>query len=106
MRPSPIRRLRSRLFRSSTSQVNGAYNTSSTIEEFGETARDSRITLRADTDRRYAKLAGYFEMDFFGTGLDLQPEPDHDLTTRVSAKPGAALSLRMVGRSPVVKCGI
>jgi hypothetical protein len=37
------------------------------LSEFGITARDSRITLRADADAGTTKLAGYFEMDFFGT---------------------------------------
>jgi hypothetical protein len=37
------------------------------LSEVGFTARDSRITLRADADAGKTKLAGYFEMDFFGT---------------------------------------
>jgi hypothetical protein len=37
------------------------------LSEFGITARDSRISLRADADAGTTKLTGYFEMDFFGT---------------------------------------
>jgi hypothetical protein len=38
------------------------------LTEFGMTARDSRIILRADADAGTTKLTGYFEMDFFGVG--------------------------------------
>jgi hypothetical protein len=37
------------------------------LSEFGITARDSRISLRADADAGTTKLTGYYEMDFFGT---------------------------------------
>lgn len=37
------------------------------LSEVGFTARDSRITLRADADAGTTKLTGYYEMDFFGT---------------------------------------
>jgi hypothetical protein len=49
---------------SSTSTASGE---NPNLSEFGFTARDSRITLRADADAGKTKLAGYFEMDFFGT---------------------------------------
>jgi DNA-binding protein YbaB len=52
-------------------QVNGAYN--SNLTEFGMTARDSRIALRADADAGTTKLAGYFEMDFFGAAPTANP---------------------------------
>lgn len=47
-------------------QVSGGYNTH--LTEFGMTAQDSRIAIRTDADAGKTKLAGYFEMDFFGTG--------------------------------------
>jgi TolA-binding protein len=37
------------------------------LTEYGMTARDTRITLRADADAGTTKLTGYYEMDFFGT---------------------------------------
>lgn len=52
-------------------QVNGAYN--SNLTELGMTARDSRIALRADADAGTTKLAGYFEMDFFGAAPTANP---------------------------------
>jgi len=36
------------------------------LSEFSETARSSRIAIRADADAGATKLAGYFEMDFQG----------------------------------------
>ena len=38
------------------------------LTEYGMTARDTRLTLRADADAGKTKLTGYYEMDFFGTG--------------------------------------
>jgi hypothetical protein len=52
-------------------QVNGAYNAN--LTELGMTARDSRIALRADADAGTTKLAGYFEMDFFGAAPTANP---------------------------------
>jgi DNA-binding protein YbaB len=63
------------------SQVSGAYNTH--LTEFGMTARDSRIALRADTDLGTTKLAGYFEMDFFGTGPTSNPNQTTSYTPRI-----------------------
>jgi hypothetical protein len=37
------------------------------LSEFGFTARDSRMAVRIDADAGKTKLAGYYEMDFFGT---------------------------------------
>jgi len=39
------------------------------LSEFSESARSSRITLRADAEAGETKLAGYFEMDFQGLGI-------------------------------------
>ena len=38
------------------------------LTEFRQSARQSRIALRADGDIRAAHLTGYYEMDFLGTG--------------------------------------
>ena len=70
------------------SQVNGAYNTH--LSEVGETARDSRITLRADTDAGTTKLAGYFEMDFFGTGPTSNPNQTTSYNPRLRQAWGRA----------------
>ena len=70
------------------SQVNGAYNTH--LSEFGETARDSRITLRADTDAGTTKLTGYFEMDFFGTGPTSNPNQTTSYNPRLRQAWGRA----------------
>ena len=43
------------------------------LTEFGETARDSRISLRADASPGTTELTGYIEMDFFGTGPTSNP---------------------------------
>jgi len=53
------------------SQVSGSYN--SHLSEFGVTARDSRISIRLDTGADKVKIAGYYEMDFFGTGPTSNP---------------------------------
>ena len=70
------------------SQVNGAYNTH--LSEVGETARDSRITLRADADAGTTKLAGYFEMDFFGTGPTSNPNQTTSYNPRLRQAWGRA----------------
>lgn len=56
-------------------QVSGGYNTR--LTEFGLTARDSRIVLRADADAGKTKLTGYFEVDFFGAA----PTANNNQTT-------------------------
>ncbi|PSH03800.1 MAG: hypothetical protein CXZ00_10650 [Acidobacteria bacterium] len=38
------------------------------LTEYGQTARDSRIGLRADTDMNKIAMTAYYEMDFFGAG--------------------------------------
>jgi hypothetical protein len=37
------------------------------LSEYGQTERDSRLAVRIDADAGTTKLAGYYEMDFFGT---------------------------------------
>jgi len=71
-----------------SSQVSGAYNTH--LSEFGETARDSRITLRADTDAGTTKMTGYFEMDFFGTGPTSNPNQTTSYNPRLRQAWGRA----------------
>jgi DNA-binding protein YbaB len=60
------------------------------LTEFGETARDSRITLRADADAGKTKLAGYFEMDFFGTSPTANPNQTTSYTPRIRQAWGRA----------------
>ena len=63
------------------SQVSGGYN--SHLTEFGLTARDSRLTLRLDADAGTTKLAGYYEMDFFGTGTTSNPNQTTSYVPRI-----------------------
>jgi hypothetical protein len=65
-------------------QVSGGYN--SHLTEFGITARDSRLSLRLDaggagTDT--TKLAGLFEIDFFGTGTTSNPNQTSSYVPRI-----------------------
>lgn len=53
------------------------------LTEFGESARASRITLRADADAGDTKMAGYFEMDFFGTSPTANPNQSTSYTPRL-----------------------
>src|SRR6266568_794350 len=53
------------------------------LSEFGFTARDSRIILRADADAGTTKLTGYFEMDFFGTSTTANPNQTSSYTPRM-----------------------
>jgi len=53
------------------------------LTEYGMTARDSRITLRADADAGKTKLTGYFEMDFFGTSPTANPNQTTSYTPRL-----------------------
>ena len=53
------------------------------LTEFGETARDSRLTLRADADAGRTRLTGYYEMDFFGTGPSSNPNQSTSYTPRI-----------------------
>jgi hypothetical protein len=53
------------------------------LTEYGETARDSRISLRADADAGSTKLTGYFEMDFFGTGPSSNPNQSTSYNPRL-----------------------
>ena len=55
----------------STIPLAGQANTK--LTEFGESSRDSRISLRADGDSGSTKLTGYFEMDFFAAGATSNP---------------------------------
>ncbi len=55
----------------STIPLAGQANTK--LTEFGESSRDSRISLRADADSGSTKLTGYFEMDFFAAGATSNP---------------------------------
>ncbi|HVJ06054.1 MAG TPA: hypothetical protein VM578_10315 [Candidatus Saccharimonadales bacterium] len=60
------------------------------LSEFGLTARDSRIILRADADAGTTKLTGYFEMDFFGTSTTANPNQTSSYTPRVRQAWGRA----------------
>jgi len=53
------------------------------LTEFGESARDSRISLRADADSGSTKLTGYFEMDFFAAGATSNPNQSTSYTPRM-----------------------
>jgi hypothetical protein len=53
------------------------------LTEFGMTARDSRITLRADADAGTTKLTGYYEMDFFGTSPTANLSQTTSFTPRI-----------------------
>jgi hypothetical protein len=63
------------------SQVSGGSN--SHLTEFGLTARDSRLSLRLDADAGKTKLAGYYEMDFFGTGTTSNPNQTTSYVPRI-----------------------
>jgi DNA-binding protein YbaB len=60
------------------------------LTEFGFTARDSRIILRADADAGTTKLTGYYEMDFFGTGPTSNPNQTSSYNPRVRQAWGRA----------------
>jgi hypothetical protein len=62
-------------------QVSGGYNTH--LSEYNITARDSRLSLRADADAGSAKLTGYFEIDFFGTSPSANPNQTTSYTPRI-----------------------
>ena len=53
------------------------------LSELGFTARDTRITLRADADAGATKLTGYYEMDFFGTGPTSNPNQTSSYVPRI-----------------------
>jgi hypothetical protein len=53
------------------------------LTEFGMTARDTRITLRADADAGTTKLTGYYEMDFFGTSPTANLSQTTSFTPRI-----------------------
>jgi hypothetical protein len=65
----------------STIPLAGQANTK--LTEFGESARDSRISLRADADAGSTKLTGYFEMDFFAAGATSNPNQSTSYTPRM-----------------------
>jgi DNA-binding protein YbaB len=60
------------------------------LTEFSESARGSRITLRADADAGTTKIAGYFEMDFFGTGPTSNPNQTTSYNPRLRQAWGRA----------------
>jgi hypothetical protein len=60
------------------------------LTEFGFTARDSRIILRADADAGTTKLTGYFEMDFFGTSPTANVNQTSSYTPRMRQAWGRA----------------
>jgi hypothetical protein len=47
--------------------------TNAHLSEFGQSARTSRLTLRTDAEAGKARLAGFFEMDFFAAGTNSNP---------------------------------
>jgi rubrerythrin len=49
--------------------LGNAYKGVGGLTEYGQTARGSRLTLRADADAGKTKLTGYFEGDFFGVAV-------------------------------------
>ena len=53
------------------------------LTEFGMTARDTRLALRLDADEGNKKLAGYVEMDFFGTSPTANPNQTTSYTPRM-----------------------
>jgi hypothetical protein len=53
------------------------------LTEYGMTARDTRITLRADADAGTTKLTGYYEMDFFGTSPTANLSQTTSFTPRI-----------------------
>jgi hypothetical protein len=53
------------------------------LTEYGMTARDTRITLRADADAGKTKLTGYYEMDFFGTSPTANLSQTTSFTPRI-----------------------
>ena len=61
--------------------LESGYN--SHLTEFGITARDSRMAVRFDADEKNTKLAGYFEMDFFGTSPTANPNQTTSYTPRL-----------------------
>ena len=60
------------------------------LTEFGETARDSRISLRADASPGTTELTGYVEMDFFGTGPTSNPNQTTSYNPRLRVAWGRA----------------
>ncbi len=53
------------------------------LTEFGMTARDTRLAVRLDADEGNKKLAGYVEMDFFGTSPTANPNQTTSYTPRM-----------------------
>jgi hypothetical protein len=60
-----------------------AAQTNTKLSEFGETARDSRISLRADSSPGNTELTGYVEVDFFGTGPSSNPNQSTSYSPRI-----------------------
>jgi hypothetical protein len=57
--------------------------TNTQLTEYGMTARDSRLAVRLDTEVGTTKVAGYFEMDFFGTSPTANPNQTTSYTPRI-----------------------